>query len=90
MNSASAKIHFGDGAVSYKDLRVARSEGSGSGDFTYDFARHEVRIENLKTTLWPNEIVYWIDPTLLKVVDALQIPTTARPGHARGLSVRWR
>lgn len=69
MNSASAKIHFGDGAVSYKDLRVARSEGSGSGDFTYDFSRHEVRIENLRTTLWPNDIVYWIDPTLLKVVN---------------------
>ncbi len=68
MNSASSKVHFGDGAVSYKDLRVTRSEGSGSGDFTYDFTRHEVRIENLRTTLWPNEVVYWIDPTLNKVV----------------------
>ena len=68
MNSATSKIHFGDGAVSYKDLRVTRNEGSGSGDFTYDFNRHEIRIENLRTTLWPNEVVFWIDPTLNKVV----------------------
>jgi hypothetical protein len=68
MNSASSEVHFGNGAVSYKDLRVTRNEGSGAGDFTYDFARHEVRIENLRTTLWPNEVVYWIDPTLSKAV----------------------
>src|SRR5581483_3486608 len=42
MNSADARIHFADGAVAYDDLHVTRSEGSGTGSFTYDFKKHEV------------------------------------------------
>ncbi len=66
--SASAKIHFGDGAVTYDDLRVARDEGVGTGSFTYDFAKHEVRIANIKTALWPADVIFWIDPKLWKTV----------------------
>ena len=68
MNSASAKIHFGNGAVTYNDLRVARDEGIGTGTFTYDFARHEVRVSNIKSSLRPVEAIFWIDPKLLKTV----------------------
>jgi hypothetical protein len=68
MNSASAKIHFGSGAVTYDDLRVARDEGIGTGNFTYDFARHEVRVSNIRSSLRPTEAIFWIDPKLLKTV----------------------
>lgn len=68
MNSASANVKFGDGAVTYQDLRVTRNEGTGSGSFTYDFQKHEVRIANVKTSLWPNEVIYWIDPKMGKTV----------------------
>jgi hypothetical protein len=68
MNSASSKIHFADGAVSYDNLRVTRDEGVGSGSFTYDFAEHEVRISNIKSTLRPVDAVFWIDPDLWKAV----------------------
>ncbi len=68
LNKASAKVRFGDGAVSYEDLRVTRNEGVGTGSFTYDFKKHEVKITNLKTSLWPNDVIYWIDPKLAKTV----------------------
>src|SRR6266404_2869823 len=68
MNSASAKIRFGDGAITYDDLRVARDEGIGTGTFTYDFKNHEVRVENVKATLRPAEAIFWIDPNLWKAV----------------------
>ncbi len=68
MNSASAKIRFGDGAITYDDLRVARDEGTGTGAFTYDFKNHEVRVANVKATLRPAEAIFWIDPTLWKAV----------------------
>ena len=68
MNTASARVRFGDGAVTYEDLRVTRDEGVGTGGFTYDFKKHEVRIANLKTSLWPNDVIYWIDPKLGKTV----------------------
>ncbi|HEY2124907.1 MAG TPA: AsmA-like C-terminal region-containing protein, partial [Chthoniobacterales bacterium] len=67
-NRASARVHFGDGAVTYDDLQVVRSEGTGSGSFTYDFKKHEVRIADVKTSLWPNEVIYWIDPSLAKTL----------------------
>ena len=68
MNSASAKIRFGDGAITYDDLRVARDEGIGTGAFTYDFKNHEVRVANVKATLRPPEVIFWIDPKLWKAV----------------------
>jgi len=68
MNSATAKIRFGDGAVTYEDLRVTRDEGVGTGSFTYDFARHEVRISNIKSSLRPTDMIFWIDPKLWKTV----------------------
>jgi len=67
-NSANARIHFGDGAVTYDNLKVTRNEGTGTGSFTYDFRKHEVRISNLRTSLQPNEVIYWIDPTMSKIV----------------------
>jgi len=68
MNSASAKIHFGDGAVTYDNLRIARDEGTGTGTFTYDFAKHEVRVSNIKSSLRPTDVIFWIDPKLWKTV----------------------
>jgi hypothetical protein len=66
--SGSANIHFSDGAVTYENLHVVRDEGRGSGTFTYDFKNHEVRIDNIKTSLWPAEVIYWVDPDLAKTV----------------------
>lgn len=66
--SGSAKIHFADGAVTYESLHVVRNEGVASGIFTYDFKNHEVRLDNIKTSLWPAEVIYWVDPDLAKTV----------------------
>jgi hypothetical protein len=68
MNSATAKVHFGNGAVTYDNMRVVRDEGVGTGTFTYDFARHEVRVSNVKSSLRPADAIFWIDPKLLKTV----------------------
>ncbi len=68
MNSASTKIHFADGAITCQDFRVVRDEGAGTGNFTYDFKKHEVRISNIKSLLNPAEAIFWIDPKLWKTV----------------------
>src|SRR4030095_11944311 len=57
MNSADTKIHFADGALACEDLHVARNEGTGTGSFTYDFKKHEVRISNIKSSLNPAEVI---------------------------------
>ncbi|HXX40766.1 MAG TPA: AsmA-like C-terminal region-containing protein, partial [Chthoniobacterales bacterium] len=68
MKSASAKVHFGNGAVDYQDLRVTRDEGVATGSFTYDFANHEVRVANIKSSLRPVDVAVWVDPDLPRTV----------------------
>src|SRR6266705_2727658 len=68
MNGANARIHFADGAVTYEDIQVTRDEGTGSGSFTYDFKKHEVRISNVRSSLYPAEVIFWIDPKTSKTV----------------------
>jgi len=68
MNNARADVHFGNGAVTYNNLRVTREEGVGTGTFTYDFAKHEVRVANLKSSLRPADAIFWIEPDQYKNV----------------------
>ncbi|MEP6602936.1 MAG: AsmA-like C-terminal region-containing protein [Spartobacteria bacterium] len=68
LKNGESKIHFGDGAVSYDGFRVEREEGTATGNFTYDFKQHEVRLSNIKSSLNPAETIVWIDPKLLKTV----------------------
>jgi hypothetical protein len=68
MNSADAKIHFADGALACEDLHVARNEGTGTGSFTYDFKKHEVRISNIKSSLTPADVIFWIDPKVWNTI----------------------
>jgi hypothetical protein len=68
MNSADTKIHFADGGLTCEDLHVTRNEGSGTGSFTYDFKKHEVRISNIKSSLNPAEVIFWIDPKVWNTV----------------------
>ena len=68
MNSATSKVHFADGAVTYENFHITRDEGVGTGSFTYDFAKHEVRVSNVKANVRPMEAAVWIDPDLPKNV----------------------
>ncbi|HEX3421490.1 MAG TPA: AsmA-like C-terminal region-containing protein [Candidatus Udaeobacter sp.] len=68
MNSANTRIRFADGALTCEDIHVSRDEGVGSGSFTYDFKKHEVRVSNIRSSLNPAEAVFWIDPKISKTV----------------------
>ena len=68
MNSGSTKIHFADGAITCEDFRIVRDEGTGTGNFTYDFKKHEVRVSKIKSLLHPAQAILWIDPKIWKTV----------------------
>ena len=68
MNSGNTRIHFADGALTCGDIQVSRDEGVGSGSFTYDFKKHEVRVSNIRSSLNPAEAIFWIDPKFSKTV----------------------
>jgi AsmA-like C-terminal region len=68
MNSATTRIHFSEGALTCEDFHVARDEGIGTGTFTYDFKKHEVRLSNIRSSLIPAEVIFWIDPKVSKTL----------------------
>ena len=45
---------------------ISAAEGTGGGGLTFDFARDEVRIDNVRTSLNPTEVAAWVDRDLLK------------------------
>src|SRR5437588_12419619 len=66
MKITSEKLHFAVGSVTYEDFNITRDEGVGAVTFAYDFAKHEVRISNVKANVRPTEVSFWIDEDLPK------------------------
>ena len=68
MNSANANMHLEKGALTFDNFRVTRDEGVGTGSFTYDFVKREVRLKDVKSALRPTDAILWIEPKLFKEV----------------------
>ncbi|MBA3960832.1 MAG: hypothetical protein H0X40_02890 [Chthoniobacterales bacterium] len=62
LNSASGDLHFGDGVYGVENFKITRDEGKGTGAFSYNTKRHEIKIDHAETTLTPSEVIMWIDP----------------------------
>jgi hypothetical protein len=77
-NGATADVRFGEGAVTFDNLRVQRDEGVATGAFTYDTRRHEVRLDDIVATLKPTEAIYWIQPKFLKIIAPYRFNTTPK------------
>jgi len=68
MNSANANVRLEKGALTFDNFRVTRDEGVGTGSFTYDFVKRDVRLKDVKSTLRPADAILWIEPKLFKEV----------------------
>lgn len=62
--SATATMRYLDRRLTVDPLRVVRAEGTGEGGLVFDFARNEVEIHKVQTTLNPQEVIPWIDEKL--------------------------
>lgn len=70
IDHGETRLVFGDRAVRYEDMTIARGTGQGTGSFVYDFGRREVRLENVVADLMPENVLLWIDPRIAKTVSA--------------------
>ena len=68
MNSASANLKFGDGIVALDSFHVTRDEGIGTGSFSYDAGRKELRLTNVQSTLKPRDAIMWVQPQFYEQV----------------------
>lgn len=57
-------LEFRDGQMFCQKLKIARKEGSASGALSYDFGRHELRLDKIETNLVPLDVATCIDTKL--------------------------
>ncbi|MGI8432137.1 MAG: hypothetical protein ACR2MW_07605, partial [Chthoniobacterales bacterium] len=76
MNSASGDLRFGDGTYALQNFKVTRNEGQGTGSFSFNTARREIKIENVETTLTPSDAIVWIEPRFLEHVSPYRFHQT--------------
>ena len=66
MDNASADLAFEGLALTLSNIKVKRPEGAGSGAFTYDFGRQQVRLDGIRSTMMPFDVLQWADPNVAK------------------------
>lgn len=86
MENARADVAFEDLALKFSSLQVKRPEGSGSGSFTYDFGRQQVRLENIHSTMNPANVLLWADPSIAHETDPYRFKA---PPEVRVNGVIW-
>jgi len=69
MENATADLSFSDLALTLSNIRVKRPEGEGSGAFTYDFGRKQVRLDGIRSTMNPFNVLQWADPKVAKETE---------------------
>ncbi len=76
MNSARGDLRFGDGTYALQNFKITRAEGQGTGSFSFNTARREIKIENVETTLTPSDAIVWIEPRFLEHVSPYRFHET--------------
>ena len=69
IDSGTADLEIADSCVKYKNIVIITGPGKGTGSFDYDVGRQEVRLENIRSTLIPYEVLMWIDPRIAKTIS---------------------
>ncbi len=68
VDSAEADVVVADRAIVYKNLTISKGRLKATGSFTYDFGRHEVRLDGVRTNINPPDILMWVDPRIAATV----------------------
>jgi hypothetical protein len=72
LNSASAVFHVEDGKLIAENVQVARDEGAGSGNFSYDLVGRAISSISAQARINPSALATWIDPKLGVLVDVFR------------------
>lgn len=75
IQSLTADLHAANGTATIDHLNLVREEGAATGSFNYDFAKNELRLQDVKTNLFPSETIVWVDPRMLPNVTPYRFQT---------------
>ncbi len=70
LNKLHGDFAFGDGLLSARKVTLERDEGIGTADsIVYSFEKHEVRLDNVHTSLDPGQAGVWLDPDVYHTIQ---------------------
>ena len=75
MDRAQCGLLIKDRAVTYQNFKIERGDGVATGAFTYDFAKHEIRLDKIKNNINPQDVAPWINPDIVKNVAPYRFKT---------------
>ena len=75
IDALSARMEVADGAVDFKDILVRMGQGTGRGEFVYDYKNWEGRFQGVRTTLDPVKVMTWIDPRIAEALKEYRFNT---------------
>ncbi len=61
-----ATLQYGQRKLLVEPFRLRRVEGESTGGVAVDFERNEVRLNRIRATVNPQEVIIWFEPNLLK------------------------
>ena len=87
INSLKMDAAYADGVLTARHVHLERDEGAATGDLvTYNLARHEMRLENLRSTLDLSQAGVWLDPDVYHTIQPFRFrrpPTLVMNGNLR-------
>ena len=74
--SASTRFRYKGRVLSLDSFDVARTEGGASGGLAFDFEHRTVQIKQVRSTVFPVEVVMWVDPGILPEIKPYRFGKT--------------
>ncbi len=68
VDAGEADIVIADRAIAYRKLTLRKGSQRATGGFVYDMGRQEVRLEDVRSTLYPADVLMWVDPRIAATV----------------------
>jgi hypothetical protein len=69
LDRATADVAFENLALIFTGIEVTRPEGTGSGSFVYDFGQKQVRLDGIRSTMNPLNVLQWADPNVARETE---------------------
>ena len=67
-DQATADVIYEDRALTFANIKIQRPEGSGTGAFTIDFGRDQVRLDGIRSAMNPYDVLRWASPGVAQAV----------------------
>lgn len=64
IDGLTARLDVANGSADFREITVKMGEGTGRGEFVYDYKNWEGRFPGVRTTLDPVKLMTWIDPRI--------------------------